>query len=139
MKTVTLTLGLLLVCFLGFSQEKTGNSIVVSIENVLSDEGKVMVSLHTQDTFMKGPGIQNLESTIENGKVSFTFQNVPEGTYAIMALHDINENQRMDFESNGMPKESFGMSGNDMSFGPPNFEMAKFNVAGEDLKFDIRF
>ncbi|MGX1929298.1 DUF2141 domain-containing protein [Flagellimonas sp. 2504JD4-2] len=139
MKTATLTLGLLLVCFLGFSQEKTVNSIVVSIENVLSDEGKVMVSLHTQDTFMKGPGIQNLESTIENGKVSFTFQNVPKGTYAIMALHDINENQRMDFESNGMPKESFGMSGNDMSFGPPNFEMAKFNVAGEDLKFDIRF
>ncbi|MGW9686718.1 DUF2141 domain-containing protein [Flagellimonas sp. 2504JD1-5] len=139
MKTVTLTLGLLLTCFLGFSQENLGNTIEVSIDNVLSDDGKVLVSLHTENTFMKGPGIQNLESNIENGKVSFTFQNVPEGTYAIMALHDANGNKRMDFESNGMPKESYGLSGNDMSYGPPNFETAKFKVEGENLKFNIRF
>ncbi|WP_190809166.1 DUF2141 domain-containing protein [Flagellimonas sp. S3867] len=139
MKTVTLTLGLLLICFSGFSQADSGNNIEVSIDNILSNDGKVMVSLHTKDTFMKGPGIQNLESKIENGKVSFTFQNVPEGTYAIMALHDANENQRMDFESNGMPKENYGLSGNANSYGPPNFEAAKFNVAGNNLKFSIRF
>lgn len=139
MKTATLTLGLLLLCFLGFSQENKGNNIEVSIDNVISDQGKVMVSLHTLNTFMKGPGVKNLESTIVNGKVSVTFKNVPEGTYAIMALHDVNENQQMDFESNGMPKESYGLSGNDMSYGPPNFETAKFNVEGNDLKFNIRF
>ena len=45
----------------------------------------------------------------------------------------------MDYQEGGMPKESYGMSGNDMSFGPPNFEMAKFEVNGEDLEFNIRF
>ncbi|PWL38428.1 hypothetical protein DKG77_09175 [Flagellimonas aquimarina] len=139
MKTVTLTLVFLLVSLLSNAQETTGANIVVAINNITSNEGKVMVSLHTIDTFMKGPGIQNLESSIENGTVSFTFENVPQGTYAIMALHDANENQRMDFEENGMPKESFGLSGNDMSIGPPTFSTAKFEANGKDLEFEIRF
>ena len=45
------------------------------------------------------------------------------------------KNNRMDYQENGMPKESYGMSGNDMSFGPPNFEAAKFEVGEEDLTF----
>jgi len=88
---------------------------------------------------MKGPGIQNLESKIENGKVTLTFTNVAPGTYAIMAMHDANDNNRMDYEANGMPKESYGMSGNDMTMGPPDFGSAKFEVNGEDLEFTIRF
>lgn len=139
MKTVTLTLALILVSFLSNAQEATSTNIKVAINNIISNEGKVMVSLHTADTFMKGPGIQNLEGTIENGAVSFTFENVPQGTYAIMALHDVNENRRMDFEENGMPKESYGLSGNAMSSGPPNFSTAKFETNGEDLEFEIRF
>lgn len=124
---------------LTLAQEKTGITIEVSIDNVTSNEGKVVASLHTPDTFMKGPGVQNAQSTIKDGKVSLTFENVVPGTYAIMAMHDANENNRMDYESNGMPKESYGTSGNDMSFGPPNFESAKFEVGEEDLTFDIRF
>ena len=123
---------------LGFAQKK-GVDITVTIENVTSDEGKVLISLHTADTFMKGEGIDSQESTIKDGKVSFTFKNVAPGSYALMALHDANDNKQMDFEANGMPKESYGMSGNDMSFGPPTFDGAKFEVKGEDLSFDIRF
>ena len=141
MKTVALALAFLLVNFLSQAQAQNadGADITVTIDNVLNDNGKVMVSLHTTDTFMKGPAVQNLESTIENGKVTLTFENVAPGTYAIMALHDENANNRMDYQSNGMPKESYGMSGNEMSFGPPNFVDAKFEVAAEDLDFNIRF
>ncbi|MEO9511510.1 MAG: DUF2141 domain-containing protein [Flavobacteriaceae bacterium] len=139
MKTLTLALTFLLVNFSSIAQETTGINIKVSISNVTSNEGKVMVGLHTADTFMKGPGMQNLESAIENGTVSFTFKDIAPGTYAIMALHDANENSRMDFEANGMPKESYGLSGNDMSFGPPSFSNAKFEVKEKDLEFEIRF
>nr|WP_299342999.1 DUF2141 domain-containing protein [Allomuricauda sp.] len=139
MKSISLTLAFLFFSVLSFAQETTGISIKVSINNVTSDEGKVLISLHTEDTFMKGRGIQTLESTIENGKVEFTFEDVSAGTYAIMALHDENENSRMDYETNGMPKESYGMSGNEMFMGPPNFMDAKFEVKEEDLEFEIRF
>ncbi len=139
MRTVALALAFVFVNLVGYAQESEGVDITVTIDNVVNNNGKVMVSLHSEDTFLKGPGILNLESTIENGKVSFTFENVSPGTYAVMALHDENENKRMDFQDNGMPKESYGMSGNDMTMGPPNFTDAKFTVSEENLDLNIRF
>lgn len=139
MKTVTLALSFLFVSLVAMAQEKTGATITVTIDNVTSNEGKVLAGLHTVETFMKGPGIQNMESAIENGKAVLTFTNVAPGTYAIMAMHDANDNKRMDYEPNGMPKESYGMSGNDMTLGPPQFNGAQFEVGDQDLTFTIRF
>ena len=139
MKTVALSLTLLFVSLFGMAQEKGGIQIKVTIDNVTSDEGQVLAGLHTVDTFMKGPGIQNVVREIENGTVTFTFDNVVPGTYAIMALHDANKNNRMDYQEGGMPKESYGLSGNDMSFGPPTFDGAKFEVKEDDLELNIRF
>ena len=139
MKTLTLALSIFLVSIAGIAQEKTGVDITVTIDNLTSNEGKVMAGLHTEDTFMKGPGLQNVQSDITDGKVTLTFSNVVPGTYAIMAMHDANGNNRMDYQSNGMPKESYGMSGNDMTMGPPSFNNAKFTVGEEDMDFTIRF
>jgi len=139
MKTVTLALSFFLVSIIAMAQQKTGIEITITIENVTSDEGKVLASLHTEETFMKGQGVQNLQSSIKDGKVILTFSDVAPGDYAIMAMHDVNENNRMDYESNGMPKEGYGMSGNDMSMGPPTFNGAKFTVGEEDLEMNIRF
>ena len=138
MKTVLLTLALVLSLTFSFAQDD-GITITVTIDNATSDEGKVVASVHTLDTFMKGAGIKNAESEIKDGKATLIFENVNPGTYAIMTLHDANNNNRMDFEPNGMPKESYGMSGNEMTMGPPTFDMAKFEVADQDLEFNIRF
>lgn len=138
MKKVLSILAIIFSISVGMAQE-SGVDITVIVDNVTNDNGKVLIGLHTADTFMKGMGVQNLESEIKDGKVTLTFENVPQGTYAIMAMHDANDNKRMDYQDNGMPKESYGMSGNDMSFGPPNFESAKFEVGSENLEFNIRF
>jgi len=73
------------------------------------------------------------------GEVTITFENVTPGTFAIMVMHDANDNQRMDMEANGMPKESYGTSGEMNLFGPPNFDSAKFEVTDEDQEIRIRF
>lgn len=139
MKTVTLALSFFFVSIIAMAQEKTGIDITITIDNITSDEGVVLAGLHTEETFMKGQGVQNLKSSIKDGKVTFTFTNVAPGEYAISTLHDTNGNNRMDFEANGMPKESYGMSGNDMTMGPPSFNSAKFTVGDEDLDMNIRF
>jgi len=138
MKSVILLLSIL-ISSLSFSQNEKGINIEVSVDNAFNDEGKVLFSLHTSETFMKAPGIMNAESKISNGKVTITFENVKPGSYAIMALHDANENNRMDFETNGMPKENYGSSNNPMSYGPPQFSESKFEVSDEDLNIKIRF
>lgn len=138
MNNLILTIALAFTTLFSFAQEE-GITITVTIDNVTSNEGKVLMSLHTSETFMKGKGIKDAESTIEDGKVTITFTNVLPGEYAILALHDKNNNQRMDFEENGMPKESFGTSNNVMAMGPPQYNDAKFTVAAEDLDINIRF
>ena len=122
----------------GFSQTNE-RTITVTVENIKSDEGKVLIGLHTSETFMRADGLDSAESTIKNGKVTLVFKNVKPGEYALLALHDENGNNMMDFESSGMPKESFGVSNNPMSFGPPQFNEAKFTVSDEDLNLTIRF
>lgn len=139
MKNLILTFALVLTSLFGFSQEETGITITVTIDNVNNDNGIVSMALHTSDTFMKGAGIMNAETNIKDGKVTITFENVQPGEYAIMALHDENENKRMDFQDNGMPLESYGTSNNVMAFGPPQYDDAKFEVDAKDLELNIRF
>ena len=140
MKNFILSIALVLATAIGFSQEEdNGITISVTIDNVTNDNGKVLMSLHTSETFMKGKGIQDAESAIKDGKITITFENVLPGDYAILALHDENSNGRMDFQDNGMPKESFGMSNNVMLMGPPQYDDAKFKVEDKDLELNIRF
>ena len=138
MKNLILTFALVFTTLVSFSQDQ-GVDLTVTIDNVTSDNGKVKLSLHTVNTFMKGKGITSAESEIKDGKITVTFENVEAGDYAIMAFHDANDNNKMDFRENGMPLESYGMSNNPMSFGPPKYEEAKFNVADKDLEMNIRF
>ncbi|WP_044403749.1 DUF2141 domain-containing protein [Lacinutrix sp. Hel_I_90] len=139
MKTLTITCAFILSTFLFFGQETKNHSITITIENVKSNTGKVVLGLHTENTFMKTEAIKTAESKIEDGKISVTFKDVAPGTYGIMALHDENENGRMDFDTSGMPAESYGMSNNPLSYGPPQYSDAKFELKNEDLSFNIRF
>jgi uncharacterized protein (DUF2141 family) len=138
MKNLFLTIVFTLSTFLSFAQDN-GITITVTVDNLTSDKGIAAFALHTKDTFMKGEGVLNVESTIKEGKVTVTFENIKPGEYAIIGLHDANENGRMDYRENGMPLEGFGTSNNVMSFGPPQYHDAKFNVADKDLEMNIRF
>ena len=139
MKTVAKLIVFILSITFSNAQEIKGQTITVTINNVVNNNGKVIFGLHTAETFMKGAGIQNAECKIEDGKVTVTFKNVTPGTYAIMVLHDENNNNRMDVQDNGMPKENYATSSKTTSFGPPEFAASKFEVAGEDLDIKIRF
>jgi len=138
MKKLVLLFTFALSTVLSFAQNE-GITITVTVDNLTSDKGIVAFALHTEDTFMKGAGVMNAESTIKEGKVSIKFENVKPGEYAIIGLHDTNENGRMDYRENGMPLESFGTSNNVMAFGPPQYDDAKFKVENEDLDLNIKF
>ncbi|NJB37729.1 DUF2141 domain-containing protein [Croceivirga sp. JEA036] len=129
-----------IVCTLTFSQAQTdGVTVSVTIENVLNDEGNLLASLHTAETFMKAQGIKMSSVAAKKGAVTITFENVAPGTYAIMILHDANGNNKMDFQANGMPKESYGTTGEMNMYGPPTFKDSSFTVAEEPVSHTIRF
>jgi len=138
MRTLALIITFFLSTLISPAQtESKGQTITVTINNIKNNTGKVIMSLHSADTFMKTNGLQSAESIIEENKVIITFQNVLPGEYAIMCVHDENNNKQMDFELNGMPKESYGVSNNPMSYGPPQFFEAKFTLNNDDINMTI--
>ena len=139
MKTLALILGLFISGIITNAQDTKSVTLTVTIENVENNEGQILAELHTQDTFMRGPGIQQLMSKAKTGSISFVFEDVKPGTYAISSMHDTNENQRMDFQDNGMPKESYAMSGSEIITGPPTFQDVKFKVEGHDLEIKLHY
>jgi uncharacterized protein (DUF2141 family) len=139
MKNLTTVFAFLFCLTLSQAQEAKGNKLKVTIDNVLSDGGQIIAALHTAETFMTAKSVDYFMAEGKKGSVSFTFENVMPGDYAVMVMHDMNGNMQMDFDSNGMPKESYGMSGNEMVMGPPTFDAAKFKVGDSDQEIRIRF
>jgi len=142
MKTIILTLTLAISTFFANAQTETnvtteGTTITVTVP-VSSSDGTIFAGLYDESTFMKAAPLQGTESKIEDGKATLTFTNVAPGTYGITLFHDKNGNKIMDFEPSGMPKEMFGVSNNIMSYGPPQWSDAKFEVASAPITLDIR-
>lgn len=120
MKTIITTIALF-ISLLSFAQETT-HTLKVTVPNATSDEGEMVFALNTKETFMVAAPVQSAAVKIEDGVATVTFENVAPGEYAIIVLHDLNGNQRMDFKD-GMPAENYNVSGGQMSFGPPVLEM----------------
>jgi uncharacterized protein (DUF2141 family) len=87
---------------------------------------------------MKVP-LQAKNAKIEDGKSTVVFEDVEAGDYAVICFHDKNDNDKMDFQENGMPMEDYGASNNVMSFGPPTYSNAKFTVSDNDVTLEIKF
>jgi len=145
MKTLILTLATVIVSFYGRAQADNtnadvatnGTSITVSVP-VQSSNGKVIVGLYDEATFMKTEPLVGLHGEIVDGRATVTFTDVAPGIYAITLFHDKNNNNQMDFEPNGMPKEMYGVSNNVMSYGPPQWSDAKFEVGETPVAMEIR-
>jgi uncharacterized protein (DUF2141 family) len=65
--------------------------------------------------------------SIRNGTAECRFADLPAGEYAVMALHDENDNKKMDRNLLGMPKEGYGPSNNvTRAMSPPKWSEARF-------------
>ena len=118
-----------------FSQEETSKyyitdirgdiSLEIEINNLQSNNGPVYIRILDQN---ENPVIAGTSSVI-NYSTKISFDSISPGKYAIQFFHDENENQKMDFNLIGIPKEKFGSS-NDVKpvLGPPKFEKMLFEI-----------
>ena len=118
-----------------FSQEETSKyyitnirgdiSLEIEINNLQSNNGPVYIRILDQN---ENPVIVGTSSVI-NYSTKISFDSISPGKYAIQFFHDENENQKMDFNLIGIPKEKFGSS-NDVKpvLGPPKFEKMLFEI-----------
>lgn len=112
--------------------------ISVTVNNIGNNDGKVFFMLFNKEAFMNRP-IQSKSKKILNGTSFVTFKNLEKGEYSIICFHDKNNNRKMDVNNNGVPSETFGVSNNIITFGPPSFFSTKFSVVKEDVNLEIKF
>ena len=105
-------------------------SLEMEINNLQSNNGPLYIRILDEN---ENPVIVGTSSVI-NYSSKISFDSISPGKYAIQFFHDENENQKMDFNLIGIPKEKFGSS-NDVKpiLGPPKFEKMLFDIY-EDKK-----
>ncbi len=127
-----------------FSQEETTKfyitelrgdiSLEMEINNLESNKGPIYIRIldENENTVIVG------KSPVINYSSEISFDSISAGKYAIQFFHDENENQKMDFNLIGIPKEKFGSS-NDVKpiLGPPKFEKMLFEIY-EDKKIVMK-
>ncbi|GAB4356571.1 MAG: hypothetical protein OHK0021_00890 [Bryobacter sp.] len=75
------------------------------------------------------------------GTVEMKFTGIAPGKYAVVALHDENENKKLDKKGSGRPKEGWGMSRDPKArLKTPKFDSAAVDVAcGDRIEFTLRY
>ena len=113
------------------------DSIKVTVNGIRSTKGRVRVELWSSEV---GFPRQNEHATktvwidatqAAQGVVTTTFDELQPGSYAIAAMHDENNNGKLDTGAFGVPKEGWAVSNNVTSHThPPKFQEAKIEVTG---------
>lgn len=108
--------------------------IRIEIKEVRSSKGAVFINLfQSEDGFPSDwdKAFKQVKLEANKGNISYTFEGVPWGTYAVSIAHDENNNGEMDTNFIGMPKEPVGAS-NQTRLGKPSFNRSKFELNSTD-------
>lgn len=124
---------LLLICFNLFSQEFKVN---LQINNVKQNKGKIFIAIYNRAESYKKQ-IPDIPVIIES-KSNYIFIDidVPEGNYVFSIFQDINNNNKLDTNLVGMPKEPVGISNFDGKGIPGSFKKLNMKIE-KDTKIII--
>lgn len=107
------------------------NSLTIIITGLKNNNGQIIM-----DIFNSGNGFpMKTENAIfrkkitipKEGKVVFHIEGIKNGEYAFALIHDENNNDKLDLNFIGIPKEGVAASNNAKGFlSPPNYEDSSF-------------
>lgn len=114
---------------LALTAEAGAADLTVEIGAVEDARGRVLVAVCTPQTFLTPTCPWRVSAEARAGSTTVVVRDLPPGTYALQAFHDINGNGQIDRNFLGMPREGIGF-GNDaaMLFGPPRFDHAAVEI-----------
>ena len=129
---------------LGLLQPTGGGAaeLAVTVHEVASEEGHVLVAVCTAQTFLGAQCPYTGRTAAAAGPVRVVVRGIEPGAYAVQSFHDANDNLDIDRNLLGLPREGMGFSRDaPMRFGPQRFEDAVVEVKGErsEVEFRMRY
>ena len=115
----------------------------LTIKGVQSDNGEILIALYNNpegyvsalaNAATRGlmPDSGRLIGTSIRAKVgsqSTVFTQLPPGRYAVLVIHDENDNGRLDENAMGVPTEGYGFGNDAQGFlGAPSFDAAAIEI-----------
>lgn len=134
------------ILFFGMQENKhfieETSTIKVRVGEFRNAKGHLLVSLFNSKQYFP----DNEEKAFRNKKIKVTgenhevvFENIPFGEYAIIFLHDENDNEEMDTNFVGAPKEGYGASNDAVNtFSAPKYDEAKFTLNSSTKNINLK-
>ncbi len=105
-------------------------TLTIEIINLKNNDGQILMQLYDENQNK----IKGAYGNIHNHKCIITFDKLKAQKYAFKYFHDDNNNNNLETNWLGIPKEGYGFSNNATGlFGPPAFEKWIFELHS-DLK-----
>jgi len=123
-KLITLCL-FILFSALAFGQ----TSLTITVKNIREPKGTIRVGLYNkEEDFLKKIYQGKLVKAVGT-EVTVVFDSLPPGEYGISIVHDENENEVLDANKFGIPKEGYCFGNNALGkFGPPSYDKVKIKL-----------
>ena len=121
---------LFLTFILLFSGVKT-HKLSIHISGISKIKGSLFIAVFraTDDFPVFGKQFKGIIKEVEGKSQNYTFDNLPEGEYALAIYQDENRNKILDKNLLGIPTEIYGFSNNARrNFSAPSFQEAKFKL-----------
>lgn len=107
-------------------------TLVVNVVGVSEQSGTMVALLFNHvDGFPAkvAKACQRASAKVTGSVVTLRFAELPLGTYAVTVYHDVNDNQKLDTNWIGIPKEPVAISNNAKGrLGPPKWKDATFEL-----------
>jgi len=111
------------------------HTLTVAVEGVANSRGVVGVLVFNSadgwpERFVAALGAKAVPA--QEGLTEIVISDLEEGEYAVVVLHDENENKKLDRNWLRLPTEQWGMSNNPKPFlSAPSFSDASFHLEGD--------
>ena len=120
------------------------NNVKVVIEGVRSENGKIVLAVFKdQEGFKTKKPIKRIELNKGDFDKNEIELSLDKGVYGISVLDDENDNNKMDYNFLGMPKEGFGFSNYyHKGLSKPHFDKFKFDINDrtiEQIEIRLRY
>jgi uncharacterized protein (DUF2141 family) len=129
-----------LAAFLFASAASHAGDLTIQVTDIRTADGVVKVSLLDSAAGWdnQAPPVAANGARPSGGEATIAFRDVKPGSYAVMVMHDENDNGSLDTNFIGMPKEGYGFSNNPDVMRRATFEEARFTVGAEAQTVTVR-
>lgn len=117
-----------------------GARLTVACDN-LQPKGAILAALYSNaDDYASNANARFARVEVTGTQATLTFEDLPEGEYALKMFHDQNSDGQMNANPFGMPTEPFAFSNNAVgNMGPAQWDAAHFAVTAPVTAQNIKF